>query len=563
VRHAAVAAVVLLATVLAPAAARHGEMRWEAAEGFAPGQRTCVPDALAPATSTCPSEPTVHIGNPVLHPPEGIRILDGFVAQTGVTSHPYNLVGDPTSNPDDARMTAQSVTSAAATANLQRETGGLVNVFLPGRVDFVAWLGPWRDDDADGEIDLRVVQNIANGFKGYAPGNEYVSLSIEAFAFVEPGSHPVTGDTTRPAEDQPDFQYSRPSSAVDRLYRTQAGVLFLDGNLLERYVVETVSEPILLGDETTGRPYTLRASSLVDIDRYAAVAPGPIETLYRATASPVVQAVNTPGIGLCPESCVFPPFPANDVAPVGGAVYSNYPLETEASDPFAAQPGRADDYKEAFHAWADVLPGYSPFISAVSLLPPRPYPLPGLGANGGLAVPPGALFLPDLWMGIWRDVNGDGVVGVGRPGDPYEGGNRPIPHRYAASTGEFLPDNGRSVPEGRFLFTLTPEATWGEPGVAVVSRSGSILAADNEDCPVSGHPSGRCFISGATPFSFRQTLQVQTGRWSTTHFLLFPEGTAHGGFTICIGPRLIEFRQAGIDVSEVVQDCDFVERLAT
>ncbi|HVL48544.1 MAG TPA: hypothetical protein VM889_08315 [Candidatus Thermoplasmatota archaeon] len=554
------ALLVVLALLAAPMAlARHAEIAWEADEPSPSArQRTCVSDAVSGGGESCAVEPTGSA-----HPVEGVRILDAFAVSGASTSHPFTTVGNSLASPDDLRMTATSATSIHRAASPQRESGGLANVFLPGHVEFAAWFGPWHDVDADRAIDLVVTQHPQSGWTGYGPGNEFLARIPDVLvAFVEPGSHPVVGDPTRPRAHEPDFVYEQPSSAPDRLRRANGGVIFLDGNLLERYAVESVSDPVLVADATTGRPYTLRDASLVDIDVYAAVAPGPVEAVNAATLAPAVAAVNSPGIGLCPESCIFPPFAGGEAAAVASAIYGGYPLETDPGDPYAAAPGRAASFRGEYAAWADLVPGQLHHVSVGSLLLARPYPLAGKGVAGGVAVPPGAVFTVDLWTGLWMDASRDGVVGVAAdPEDPYEGGNRPIPHRYLDARGEFLPENGRFPQGAAPSFTLVPERTWGEAGILVLTRGGTPLRATSEDCPAPGHPSSLCVLTGATTFALRESGTVETGRATTKHVLYFPEGTRAGGFTICAAVRELEYRHAGIDVRETVGDCDFIERL--
>lgn len=558
-------ATMLLASLAPLALARHGEMATEGGEPPRAAQKTCVLEATTGPTGECPLIAAPPRPSGLTYPTDGVRILDGFVASGAPWSHRPVLAHNPSEYSDpveNARVALSRTTQSTQPGAADRETGLVAPVILPGTNQVLAWFGIWKDIDQDNVIDVVVKENAANGFKDYLPGNEFASSNADLFAFIEPGAHPTRGQPSRPDETQPDVQYTSPGSDPHRLYRATDGVIFLTGSLLETLTIDSVSEPILLADPLASRPFTLTANSLVDIDDYVAVAPAPVDALYRAILAPYVRAVDSPGASSCPSNCVFPPLPIEEAAPLVEVAFSRYEHETDAGSGNSAAE-RLSQFQEAFHAWTDVIPTLAyPATSGGLARRPLSSPLPGLGENGGLAVPRGGYFLPEAWTGIWRDLDYDTFVGTAAKPDAYEGGNNPRPDDYYHPRGEFLADDGCSLACGTtFSISLVPDATWGAAGVAISSSGGTIVRATDADCPAPGHPSGFCIATGSTPVVFRERLVLETGHFSAKFLTFFPEGTSAGGFAVCFGDIRIKYQQGGLDLDEIVRDCDRVEKL--
>jgi len=557
---------IAIAVLAAPiAAGNHGTMRYETEESpRVSHQRTCVEEAYL-----WPDIPSCEVyGTNQASPPSGVLILDAMLWSPGVsTAHPQVRAG-----------------SSGVAHSLSRETGFVPEAIWPGPVNARAFYGFWADENANGVIDQKVRTRPAGAagvaFDGYDPGNEYVPVGGHAplknrlYAFIEPGSHPhFTESSTRPPANEPDFRYTGGVDAETRLHQANIFIVFLDGSLLLTYTMETVSEVSLVPDLVNARPYSVEPWSRVDVDTYAALAPGPVAALYRATAGSAVNEASTPGLGMCPETCTVPPAPLSAAAPVVAAAYAPYEAEIDpsyAADPRTASTnaGRLEEYRSRYAGWIDLLPNLGAPTGGESALK-KAHPLPALGrdANGNraIAVPPNGFFAVEVWTGVFRDLNGDGFVGaVGD--DPYEGGNRPVGHRYLDAKGEFVPwDTKRAGTNmDSFRIVLTPDTTWGTPGVMRWSSIPTPVADDA--CTLLANPcvKGYSFITGSEPIvldapSFYAT---QIGHRLTNPYLWFPRGTAEGGFTVCTEPRSIEFKEADVDVTETLQDCDRVERLS-
>lgn len=555
-----------LALISPLAAGGHGQVVYERDESNpAPIQRTCVDEALSGVILNC----FVDVTAPnVVYPPHGIRILDSFILSPapspsyGDSSHPSAVRYDP-SNPDPSHVVTQNIAilgHLAYTSSYHRDTGGNAPWLLPGQHDVAAWYGNWLDD-GDGEIEIEGLYDANGNGAGNAPGNEFHARSEQVLAWIEPGSHPTSTDPRRPMTHEYDIEYNR---KANQLHGAHANVLFLDGSLLEPYVIETLAAGIAKPDEANGRPFTIAPGSLLDVDRYMALAPGPVTTLYQAAASPFVNAISTPGANMCPRNCVVPPLP---IAPPLGAmdvVFSPYEHEL-GNGPRAAQPGRGQDYIDDWHAWMDVLPGMTHPTGGVGALR-KTYPLPGLAYDGGIAMPPG-FFHPEVRVGAWKDFTRDGHVGRVLAQDAYEGGNRPSPDDYYDHHGEWVPISGKAV--GPLGFLLTPETDWGPAGVFRFGHQG-LPQTNGSPCLATAPPTTLCvsdltrnpnWIRGSDPILIPPS-GSGAGHMFMTDYLFFPQGTSMGGFEVCFGPRDVTFeRPDGSTVTERVSDCDWVGRL--
>ncbi|HVL48396.1 MAG TPA: hypothetical protein VM889_07560 [Candidatus Thermoplasmatota archaeon] len=453
----------------------------------------------------------------------------------------------------------------ATFGNARRDSDGqMADVIFPGSVAFMAWIGRWLDADADGVIDVRVGWD-RSGIVKDLPGTEWTSLRTadapRPMAFVSPGGHPPAIATYRPGDVEPDFEYTFVNDAI-RMWTgggddTSSLAVYPDGSLLESYVVEAATHLILVPGfrpDGVARPYTTTEASRVDIDRHAAVAPGPVASLYAAAGLDEILH-HSPGLSSCPEGC------AVSTIPVPGLL-ARY--EQESDDlAHGSAAGRRAEYETGFHAWLDAHAMLADPDGSTFRGNPRPRPLPAVGPDGRAAIPPGGMLVVDVWTGAWRDLSGDGFVGaVGS--DPYEGGTRAIGDRYHASAGEFIAQPGAPpAPREGFVAILTPDDTWGG-GVLVVDRDTNGVAYGSQyyTAVALGRPPphGGVVRTGSDPIVIALDLYNGEGaHWTSWAGVIFPEGTRQGGFTLCTSPRVFDLP----DGPETAWDCDRVERLAT
>ncbi|HVL47591.1 MAG TPA: hypothetical protein VM889_03450 [Candidatus Thermoplasmatota archaeon] len=568
-----VAWLVIVSFVLAPAAATHGHVEWEAEESNRPtldlaGQKNGVPEAYRDRGAT----------------PGGLRLLDDFWDNTGGhaavpgVEYPLSVLGGEP--PRGSTFENHGDT--------RRATGGLAApLIVPGASRFLAWYGYWDDKNEDGRIDEFATTSALNEWT-LTPG-------AKLYSYVEPGPRPTLTAKTRPAATDPDFTYVDSGPALLRLYKSGSQFLgevlvFLDGSLLQTLRVDTVTDPVL-APSGPARPYTPRPDSLVDIDIYASLAPGPVEALYAATAAPLVHEFASPSQGLCPTNCRGLPWSPGPVAsplvgPAYALVYERYLQETHP-DSRSSAAGRLHEFREAHRGWADLIALYAtpndPYTPDVAT------PLPGRGANGLPAMIPGYLGF-EVRTGLWRDVTDDGFVGrVGS--DPYDHGNRPIADRYEDSAGEYLgvyarDETGReirgSAPVGgrEMVVTFRPVPSWGEAGVLVTWDTGTPavdvlpflcvftipppsgcppLGAFLSDPPRSlGHVTGDAVVTVTAVAG-----AVDPGRYATNGFLFLPTGTQNFAIEVCTEPLVIRHVLNGDEIDEPVRDCDVIDRLET
>jgi len=539
------------------AAASAGDVRWEAEEPNRialdhAGQRNNVDVAYADRGAT----------------PAGHLILDGF----------YDHMGGVVL-PNAGAFTGARDSSIDQKGNLRRSSGGEApDVILPGAGRFFAWYGTWKDADGDGRI------RVNPTLPGLPAGNEFALASKSLYGYVEPGHRAPATSTSSGGSDAPDFSYHR-GTYIMPLFQS-GGItpydltVFLDGSLVQAITVESVGDPILSPGDT-GKPYTLKETTLVDIDVHAAVAPGPVASLYAVTAGPLVTPAASPNRGFCPQNCRFPPVAPPPVAsePVGvaqGAVFPRYAQETSAGSASTAE-GRLADYQEAFRAWADLVPlAVEPHSF---LAPEHVSPLLGRTDEGAPAMRSG-YFGFHLWTGLWKDLNGDGFVGVASA-DPYDHGNRPIPDDYVGGFPEFVPvwgvnaQNHTLGPQTLLQLTYRPIPDWG-PGVMVTDRLGTpqpAVLGNGESIPpeplprLMGAPTVRdpslWFVTGNATIAMRGLgAPVDTGRYYAFDYLFLPVGTNGFAFEVCHEWLTIAHASGGETRDETVRDCDVIGRLA-
>ncbi|HVL48397.1 MAG TPA: hypothetical protein VM889_07565 [Candidatus Thermoplasmatota archaeon] len=565
---ARVLAVSLLVVVVPAAVAGHARVAFEAGENGraaldASGQRNCIPEAISGATGPCPWGAN-----------GAMRVLDSVVFATFPTG--AHAPGEPPSSGLPIGW-ASSSAGQQYNDNVHRGSGGTVaDVILPGSSTFRAWYGWWWDNNTNGVIDL-AVRIDPEGRDEFAKTNEFRMIASTAATsmqgYVSPGAHPPVTSSQRPGDVEPDFGYSAFTNDARQMWNqgnggNLQGSVFLDGSLLETFVVETVTHPILVPGFTpdgVAKPYTTTASSLVDIDRYAALAPGPLAGVYQGTgASALVRSVDGPGLSLCPENCVVPPFPVA-AGPVAGLAFARYGQETD-EDAGSSASGRLADYRARYAGWLDVVFGLAvPESLAAGTY--RQTPLLALGAGGAGAVPPGGSLAFEMWTGAWRDLDEDGYIGAAG-GDPYEGGNRPVPDRYRSSGSEFVAHNG--IPPTENLYpnvTLVPEegSSWGEAGVILLDRGtiGALTLLNSGLC--AARPSSACGPAylhgpryvGREPITIDASTQGgAVGFRASTHILVFPEGSV-GNIVACSSAWVVRTAEG----DETVHDCDRIAAL--
>jgi len=427
----------------------------------AAGQRTCIAAAQARAPDLgCPSEPTERA-----YPPSGIRVLDAAYVTAAGPSNPK----DGPQNGDLPGGLNHMGYDVLRGTNTQRASQGILPAIItPGPGQFIAFLGRWDNVDGDENVDALGIWAAPPH-----PENEWEIVRFATlYGYVEPGSHPAYQAYARPESTTPDlvFRYVDQTSATGGgLYQTDRGryILFLDGSLFSTLEVTVVSDPVL-APSLDGRAWTGRPDSRVDVDRYHAVAPGPIASLYGELAKPVT-AIGSPSYGTCPNACRLEPVRAgglpieSDLGRVQGFVWAPYEREwREGGDASAA--GRHDEYLERYAGWLDLLPRYGYAAALAGSYDALAAP-PGFAGAASQSFPPG-YFSFDVWVGVWHDASGEGAVGTARAGDLYEGGNRPLPDDYYNPRGEFIGVGPRNLsPSGTFQATLVPRTDWGPLGV--------------------------------------------------------------------------------------------------
>ncbi|HVL48153.1 MAG TPA: hypothetical protein VM889_06315 [Candidatus Thermoplasmatota archaeon] len=512
-----------------PALAHHGDVQREAGEGQraaldAAGQRNGIPEAIANGGAD-------EAGIPVL---DALWVILGTTAAHTVAEAPPFSVGH-----------------GGPLFNLHRDTqGAMPDLIPPGPGYLLAWRGLWRDVNGNGIIDT---MRAETGF-----GPEWTpDPRTPVHAYLSPGSHPPVSASSMPDDGTPD---------VDLRYWSQMGlylsgtdsytrpIVMSDGSLLQTYFSETVSQAILSPSETSGRPYTLGPESLLDIDVYAVLAPAPVASLYAAAFAPLVNAVGSPSTGATGDASVVPlPAPGATSGPLGLVQGTLFPrrLHETAEDARSSSSGRADDFKEAFRGFLDVVPGaWRPGAST------RQLPLTGRDHDGGATAGPGFLVF-DIWAGAWRDFNEDGFIGVAASPDPYENGNRPSPDRPLASAGEFVgawAKNLTSGASGNILLRIRAIPAWPEGGAFLLSRTTGL-----PQTATTWQLAGDRTLTSLTFLHF-----PEKGHYYSNDMLFLPRGADNFAIEVCSegapgdpgGPRAIVLEADGASLEDVVYDCD-------
>ncbi|HVL47798.1 MAG TPA: hypothetical protein VM889_04505 [Candidatus Thermoplasmatota archaeon] len=561
------------------------------------GQRNCMVEALAQQeTSDCPGVAT---GAP--HPARGILVLDDFYIQPGGPASPSSLSEGAlvegyrcwSNQPTSCSGPTNNLISGMNTARASR--GLLPDIILPGAGRFMAAYGWFNNTNGDESVRVDDTGRTPSGAVTAGPANEFVRKPDgNLVSYVEPGSRPSWDNLMRPGDIEPDITYVMQDFATMRtayLYEQKsagtyagqpaAATIWFDGSLLRTLTVTTVTDP-LFTPAPNGRPYTTTASSLVDIDVYGALAPGPVSALFASVAGPAMDRYASPSWGLCPNACVPGPVPLGGTPASGpgglaqGLVWAPNLPETRLGSGNSAE-GRLQDFQEGYRGWVDVIPAmratYAGWFIPVAWTPTLPVPLSRSGAGEPEpTLPPGTFFAPEAWVGVWNDRSQDGRIGLVDASDPYEGGSRPNPDNYYDSRGEFFGVEPK-LPEGRAYVTLTftPDTDWGPGGVYhyYSSMPNDPFAESPSDCMVNGAvfcfgvtsgstKSFELVLTGVSPSGgggwFVSTMPNPKGHYSPLTSVVFPAGSP--GFTVCTDVLVTEWAEGGSLVRDAVRDCD-------
>lgn len=382
---------------------------------------------------------------------------------------------------------------------------GAPSTLTPGPGRWTAWSGTYHDVDADGWIDA----------------DEWTPGPVERIvAYVTPADHneradPVNARYSNDTRD-PDFafaavgdtgRYFAPSSNLD--------YVLLDGGILETMVIEAISTPVDVG--AGRRSVAAGPDSLVEVDVYQAVDPT-VEQLYAAV---VVATLNAQGCDVeftwlaraCPTTtertvatvvaAVVGPLDGNPVLQAVEDVASDGPrtgpivgpVESRVDPPWPRE-GLDVDYGEP-HLYLDQrLVAATDSVSGLAVS--RESTTFTSSALGDGRHRPLAQSELHARLGVWQDVNGDGVIGTfvapdpddGCGADPHSCGQVADPNGYTPeeSDGEFDPLCGahqtdHGLAQGTYLAELTtPDGRWGT-GVYVMTdrRDATDPAADQID----------------------------------------------------------------------------------
>jgi len=518
----------------------------------AAGQYNCVAEARGGAgTPACPS---VETGEQ--NPKRGIRVLDNFYG-TVLPSNPQEDAANPVAYVLSGDAGPTSIASDPIVFNFHRGTNGLLPDFIaPGAGHFLTVLGFWNDLNGDGNA-----RYLTTPDGQLAPANEWVGIEKKAiYSYVTPGSHPPLLTIVRPGESEPDVRYD---AGANGLYGNKGGwsavhvIVFTDGSLLQDYTVITVSDALLAPREDGRFPFTAGPESLVDIDVYAAQAPGSVAMLYGSTLATAVNEIGSPTIGYCPNYCYVDPPRAGDgpaapvVASAVQAVWATYPREWEEQSG-SSSAGRLGDHQADYAGWMDLI-GRSKYMTAAAIAA-HDGALVGRASDGAQTAAPGYFGL-EAWVGAWKDINHDGHVGRASSPDPYEKGTRPLPDDYWNPSGEFF----GQVKTTNFKVTLTPDD--GEWGVATIFETLFLVplpTAHGPRCDVVNNWPDNCLTleqRGPIEVSLSHSeTEGRAGFFVLNSPIFFPFGSP--GFTACSSVVEVPFVRAGEPVVDPVWDCD-------
>lgn len=433
-----------------------------------------------------------------------------------------------------------------------RDTNGAVDdILFPGYWYFGAWFGDWYDKDGDGVLDYACRVGVPACLQ--RSENEFWPVdNVAMYGYIEPGAWYGAGsDGPKWDARSPDFRYSWQYTACfagcGYWQSGQFGGVSYDGSLLSHVDALTVTDP-MLAPSPRGLPFTPTASSLVDVDRYATVAPMEVEALYRAAIEPLLLAQERQIDDISANPLPFLPSAAGGTA---GRALADYEHETEPGTTSSASAIGPDGYRESYRAWMDLIAYYDVTVPFVTFSAPDS----GLGPAGasGASHLPGYITI-DGYVGVWRDLDGDGYIGSpGASGDARNGGWVPDPNDYRANGGEFAGYGDVAVINA----TLRPTSAsgWGPAGVWVEARFTS-----PPDVPGAGGASVLYLGSTPIPISLHRYGDSQA-QYISDQQVFFPQGSAGIPFRFDSAPVLVTFTSGGASVNENVHDGDAVDSL--
>ncbi|HVL47737.1 MAG TPA: hypothetical protein VM889_04185 [Candidatus Thermoplasmatota archaeon] len=279
----ALALAVLFAGFAELARAHHAEVSADAREDGrtrldADGQNNGVQEALAAAGLA------------------DVRILDALAVTVGLHDyHPHGYKIDPR-EPWNLYGHAEY-----RRTNVRGASEGVLQPALPpGPVWFLAWAGEFRDRNENGVIDQDVRRNPDGSVAGRGLLHEWrADEHAVLLGFIDPAFRPALFESGAFEPGDPDVRFSYLGDAEETFLSGGGPVVFPDGSLLQTVRTIVVQEAMEEG-----------ARALVDIDDYAALAPGPAAKLYASTVAPFVDAVPV-SLAACGPACDL-----SDVTPI-------------------------------------------------------------------------------------------------------------------------------------------------------------------------------------------------------------------------------------------------------
>ncbi|HVL47824.1 MAG TPA: hypothetical protein VM889_04650 [Candidatus Thermoplasmatota archaeon] len=513
-------------------------------------------------------------------PTERTKILDSFAYSTYTelpSGGPWNVRGVHACDPAKNTVHVNGNCVYREPPGPGRTTG-LPKVILAGASEWGAWYGYWADN-GNGVIDNldRTIGGSPN------PANDYDSIvNGEIVVFIEPGDHPTVTSSDLPGARSPDFSMRPPGNMADGSpgngYWDQGQgwpILFWDGTLLRTYEVVTVADPVATPGgllRTKDCPENA-VKCLIDIDDYAAIAPGPLTALYASSAGPMIDALPPPSLASSHhfEHPICDPAhgPANQCETTGPLArkiqppYENprYNLRSTNKDyDYNAGPGAWIDTQVAYTLWS---PGVTSTVFVMNPLSTNGYSIGPCSDfaeenNAQHCVAPGYLEL-DVRVGAFHDLDQNGWIGQNQGADPYEFGNNPDGNDYdnGIKTGEFSgycadAPAGEAVKKLRIEYTLTPTGPngWGPAGVVTHwkfptnAATGALASSVANGEIVRENTAMTRHYTGSEPVKIRAYCygDQANSAYTAEQVVLFPQGTAGITFDITSKPHPVAWK---------------------
>jgi len=466
---------------------------------------------------------------------------------------------------------------AATGENMERS-----DIILPGASLNWAHYGFWNDTDGDGILEARnicsantggcVPRNDANGTNEWARdpagllsgpiGPDNATYGGEIVSFIEPGMHNDIFSNSRPGPNTPDFRWSwlPPENTRPGQWNSPFYMVWYDGSLFQKLTWKTLVNATLTPSGNSD-PFecTVATNCLLDVDVYSAVAPGPVEALYGATLAPTVNSL--PPVNFAITNTPTPPEPV--VAALEPVNYAFAPFPAEYDDPrsSAGQVGY-ENYTQDYHAWMDFT---SRYIVTTGVISGYYESFAFGGPKGNDASSPPGLWGGALYTGVWKDINGDGIIGEyvndawpenenpGSEDNRYYYGWNMEPNNYNDDTGEwfgFFPEgcDGENLTK-RAQITLTPAGgSWGTVPVLVTDP----FMNDPTVWYLPDDPQG--VIKGTASCNEND---LAIGLWFADFSVFFPIGN-EVAFDIKVDPIVINYKKGAVTVKDSVWDVDTI-----